>query len=442
MRNWLQANNTFITMTRVHEVSVTIDETKKTYTADFQTSESFARAWQSVLKRAYKSAEVRCCCSGMGDKRLAVKYFAGSDQFSLARFGRTAEQHAANCQYSSEDGGDGTENGSTTGVIKVQRDGSVKIRLEIGLHVRDPKAPDQVSTPAASRAASTTQAAMRLGGLLGYLWEEATLNQWRPYWAGKRNVMSVFRRIHTSAEAVVAGDLKLADQLLLPAMRSEDMEAKRNVSRVRAAIDNRRRLLVIAQLATYSPERAQRMSIALQIAGFHGIPRIFLAGGQWQRLCKRHQSAVSGWESGQATVVIAQIEVKEKEGRQSATLLDASLLGVSPQWIPVESSYERLIADRLVDEGRAFYKPLRYDPEGNAVHPDFVLLDCERGEVPMEVFGRTDDAYVARKSEKEIYYNSRYGLAGWWRWDATVSGAQQNIPAFPPISRKTADPKN
>ena len=86
------------------------------------------------------------------------------------------------------------------------------------------------------------------------------------------------------------------------------------------------------------------------------------------------------------------------------SIVGLALMQVSTSWIPVESSYELVIADKLVAEERAFLKPLRYDAGQAAVHPDFILLDTE-GEAPMEVFGRSDEAYVNRRQEKVEYFN-------------------------------------
>jgi hypothetical protein len=89
-------------------------------------------------------------------------------------------------------------------------------------------------------------------------------------------------------------------------------------------------------------------------------------------------------------VVIAQTEVRERDGRQSVNVIDAALMAVTQQWIPTESSHERLIANKLVNEGRSFNKPLRYNHGEDEVFSDFVLTDCASGRVPMEVFGRDD----------------------------------------------------
>lgn len=54
---------------------------------------------------------------------------------------------------------------------------------------------------------------------------------------------------------------------------------------------------------------------------------------------------------------------------------------------PVESHHEREIGNRFLSTGRAFYKPIRYNLDESEVPPDFVLLDCERSDVRIEVFG-------------------------------------------------------
>jgi hypothetical protein len=90
-------------MTDVRPVKVDVDSQVESYTASFQTDERFARSWQAVLKKAYKFTQVTCECRGKGAKQLAVKCFAGSDSFSLARFGNSAGEHTADCRFSSDD---------------------------------------------------------------------------------------------------------------------------------------------------------------------------------------------------------------------------------------------------------------------------------------------------------------------------------------------------
>lgn len=420
-------------MSDIHPVVITTNGQAKRYSVEFQSSPEFARSWQKVLKDAYRLAEVCCQCRGVGPKRLAVKYYGSSDSFDLAKFGLSGYEHAADCMYYSAGDEANGPSGSGAGVLDVQADGSVRIRLEIGMTVR---AGDRVTTnPPAdgpARPASNRQSAIKLAGLLHYLWDAATLNQWRPYWTGKRNARQVFWRLDQAADDVHAGELKLSDHLLLPASTADGSEAERNRARVLASLAAKRRMLIIAPLASYTEEREARMAKDLAIAGFHGIPRAFMRPGQWETLNKRYRSAVAGWKAGQTTIVIAQVEVRERDGRQSANVVDAAVMAVSQHWIPTESSHERIVAEKLVEEGRAFSKPLRYNQASEVVFPDFVLIDCASGDVPLEVFGRSDEEYLKRKAEKTAYYDRKYGERGWWRWDATRDNA---VPPFPPKAR-------
>jgi hypothetical protein len=426
-------------MSDTQSVFITANRQTKRYSVEFQTLPEFERSWQKVLKEAYGHADARCGCRGVGPKRLAIKRYEFSDSYALAKFALSGHEHAADCEYHSVGDGAAGPGGNGAGVLDVQADGTVRIRLEIGMTVRDaitPAAPAPADN--LNRRTSNQQSAIKLAGLLHYLWDAATLNQWRPYWTGKRNSRQVFWRLNQAADDVQAGNVKLSDYLLLPAPAADGPEAARNRERVMSALLAKRRMLIIAPLASYSVEREARMATEMTISGFHGIPKPFVRSGQWELLNKRYRAAVAGWKAGQITVVIAQVELKERNGRQSATVIDAALMAVSQHWIPTESSHERLIAEKLVEEGRAFHKPLLYNQEVEAIFPDFVLTDCVRGEIPMEVFGRSDESYLERKNEKSAYYDRKYGAGGWWSWDA----AQGNtIPPFPPLRRGPAGAK-
>ncbi|GCD60234.1 hypothetical protein [Acetobacter pasteurianus] len=49
----------------------------------------------------------------------------------------------------------------------------------------------------------------------------------------------------------------------------------------------------------------------------------------------------------------------------------------------------------------------------------------------MEVFGRTDEKYLARKAEKESYYVRVFGSDNWWLWNAADGDP---IPSLPDLA--------
>jgi hypothetical protein len=191
-------------------------------------------------------------------------------------------------------------------------------------------------------------------------------------------------------------------------------------------MNRRRRLVVIAPLAQYKPgmEEAPR----LPIMGFHGIPHLSLSKEHWEVLQHRFLSEINGWISGDSVIAIAQTDVPTpSSGSMQAQIVDLALMLVTPQWIPVDSGYEAAVVAALVDAERRFEKPLRFDASEDVVFPDFWLRD--RSDVlPMEVWGLTDPEYQARKGQKTLYYDEKYGPGKWWQWDAVSGGA---IPPFP-----------
>lgn len=418
-------------MIDVHPVTISLNEKCQTYSSTFQTSEQFQAGWQSVLKTAYGRAELSCGCKGRGAKRLAVKYYEGSDSFSLARFSLTGGQHAQDCQYYSASPSQSGQCGDASGVIDQRFDGSVKIRLEIAVLERgEIAAPAGPSKKPSDRAPSTKQSSIKLLGLLHYLWEEAGLNQWKPGFAGKRRASLCYWWVNNAADNVWAGQVKLVDLLLLPAFGAETREADRNRSRAATALQAKHRMLLIAPLAAFTQERFEAMSRQLTISGFHGVPRTFMQAGLWDSTVRRFSNAVAAWRTGHATVAIAQVELKQGSKGVYASAIDMALMSVTAEFVPVDSSYERMVAGKLVEQGRSFLKPMRYDAAADQVLPDFILTDTPR-EMPLEVFGRDDTGYLRRKEEKVAYYDRLYGKDGWWSWDASTNSSAASLPPFP-----------
>ena len=419
-------------MNEVHPVSITLNDRTRSYTAAFQTDPQFDTGWQSVLKSAYGRGELHCCCRGVGPKRLAVKHYEGSGQFALARFSLTGGQHAQDCQYYSANLAHAGEGGYAEGVLDQRPDGSVKIRLAVSMLERDGVAPmGSAGETSRLRNPSAKQSSMKLLGLLHYLWGEAGLNQWKPGFAGKRRSSLAYWWINNAADNVWAGDVKLAELLLVPAFGAETREAQRNRTRAASALQNRNRMLIIAPLAAFSQEQSVAMAIQLKIGGFHGMPCSFMQPGLWESTTKRFPSALAGWRNGFGTVAIAQVELKTRSKGVVASVIDLALMGVTADFVPVDSSLERIVADLLVKQGRSFTKPLRYDAGAEQVLPDFILTDTAK-EVPLEVFGRDDADYLKRKVEKAAYYDEQYGPGGWWSWDASGNSSHSDFPPFPP----------
>ena len=95
------------------------------------------------------------------------------------------------------------------------------------------------------------------------------------------------------------------------------------------------------------------------------------------------------------------------------------------------STTRQSLADLLCAGERSFTKPLRYDADNEVVFPDFILTDTPR-DTPMEVFGRSDEAYSAPKEAKVAYYANKFGQGNWWCWDAASDPLGEKMPPIPP----------
>lgn len=419
-------------MGRAYEVTVLGKSGKGIiYSAEFQGT----KEWKAILLAARGSrAEVHCGCPGSGTKRLAIRHYSESDTCSLARFPLSHGQHAVDCRFYAADPATSGRSSYVPGVVQALPDGKLKVRLGIGLDKQKPvaRAPDDGEDfvhPESQERRPASQRAMSLLGLLHLLWSEADLNIWRPGMAGKRNIERIHWWLNKAAEGIIAGRKKL-DAVLLAGTSLDGQSADRNQKRAEDALASHARLLVIAPLATYGAEKEPGFRRRLLINGFKGIPHLEMVENLWGATERSFAIALSAWRQGARVMAIAQIEVDKPKGKIQALVLDLALMQVTANWIPVESSYECLIADRLTAEERAFDKPLRYDAGASDVFPDFILLDTEKP-APMEVFGRNDEAYDARKAEKTEYYRKHFGLTGWWAWNAVADQGHQSIPPFP-----------
>jgi len=106
-------------------------------------------------------------------------------------------------------------------------------------------------------------------------------------------------------------------------------------------------------------------------------------------------------------------------------LKDYGLCMFSRDWIPVASLLEALVAEKLVNEGRRFRKPMRRKNSTDVLH-DFILEDV-RPEWPMEVIGMTGHPEYDAAQEKKAAKCKRDGIEFWaWRPKET-----DVIPDFP-----------
>lgn len=390
---------------------------------------------QNRLHEAYGvDGYALCQCNTQhGGLRLAIKYI--NHKYHLAKYAHTGSEHADNCSFYSRRNKDGGQQGYSEGVIKEKPNGRLQIKLAYSLQSKDTSPSDihDVLPVAPAQRSMQGQPNMSILGVLHLLWESAGLNLWHPGMEGKRTTGLVSYRLNEQANTIDAGRTCLSDVLLLPAERPKATTALTNEARTLQAIQQKNRMVAIAELGAYTEERASNPG-KLWVKDYHGMPHLNINTAMWLKSLKRFPAAAAGWKAGQRVMAIALTNVPflSKSNITGANILQLGLMLVSDRYIPLDSSYEHHLESRLHAEERHFIKPLRYDAALDEFLPDFCLIDvpgCPH--LPMEVFGMATPEYVDHRKVKTTWYNNRFGPMGWWFWDAAADPLGENMQRFP-----------
>lgn len=82
-------------------------------------------------------------------------------------------------------------------------------------------------------------------------------------------------------------------------------------------------------------------------------------------------------------------------------------------YVPFHSMAEAILAKRLIEHGRYFYKPLPYDAEPGQ-YPNFLLSDMGEASMPLEICDAGGTAAATRNARFAQYLEEG---TDYWRWD-------------------------
>ena len=394
--------------------------------------------FQALLKEFHgHRPRPKCGCMYSGRPLELVIRRLRNGRFILARLPNEGASHREACEFHSADVDHSGRAGYVTGVIKETADGGYTVRLNLGLAIDDSSPAPAPEASRCGRPGAARQRAMTPLGLLHSLWEEAQLNRWHPGFEGRRSSGLVAWRLSTAADQFRVGRSELSD--FFTAIAPDRRAGAARLADLTREFEGRRRLIVVGAVAAITSGKYDRYDIRLSAASTVAL-YISALPGQIDTLMAKHPYAARLLAAPPDTraervmglfIVEARMAVSKGKPIVRAALQAGGLLEVSAEFIPVASDLERQVADKLVADGRAFMKPLRYDAEVDLVLPDFVLIDMGVASGwPMEVFGLDNADYRARRAEKETYYRDAYGMTRWWQWVA-AGPDRTEMPALP-----------
>lgn len=365
----------------------------------------------------------RCLCRPGGVEMYVAWSSAG---YLLKRMPNTGCQHAADCpSYEPADvtSGLGAVAGSAISEDAVTGETALKLGFAMS------KLPGRSTVPGSGQAgssAATSGVRLSLRGLLHYLWHEAGLTRWHPGFAGKRTWSIVRRHLLQAAEGKVAQGRALGQSLYVPEAFSPEQRDAINARRTaqwRGAVQARGRAqqlqLLIGEVKEIVPARYGHKSIIK-----HLPDQAFAIDEQlYRRIGRRFEAELSLWGANDRVRMVAVATFGVSEAGVPA-IVEVSLMPVTPQWLPVESSFELDLVEKLVGEQRSFVKGLRYNLGADVLLANATLTDMGVSAVPLFIVPMRSEEISIESMLDDV---SQGAAAPAWSWDPRVEA----LPALP-----------
>lgn len=266
---------------------------------------------------------------------------------------------------------------------------------------------------------------LSLGGLTQLLWERAGLNRWYPAMRGKRNWALVHRLVQRAVANIDAKGACGLDWAYVPEPFSSDrkdeilLARKSALRRLASPRDDAqyRMMVLIAPLKDVSATTAGTRKIVLK--HMPDVP-LLMEEEAWKRFARSFQGQIEARDiDADLHLMLAALAFERRESIYQIERASALLL--TEDWIPVFSYAEALFCRQLVQQQRAFIKPLPYELKRPQSIPNFLLLDAGDEPITLDLVP-PDDADKARCARERAE-------AGGWCWHTA-----EPMPALPPAT--------
>ena len=411
-----------VTIEGIHGISD--NEVRYYYPSQVDPATTVGKKRLERIKNA--DALVVCCCT-IGEPAMHVK--CRSTRYYLARNPNTGQLHHPLCPHYAEPHAISGRQGYTESAIK-QVDDMLVITPEFSLRLSNAVASTLHQTHASGP--SKRRNTVTLLGVLNLLVEQAGFNRWTPKMRGKRKYSTfAYHMAKTLLQMRFSRDKSMQQALVVVSPFQSLRDAVSTVCTAGGKTP-KRRCVVIGRIKQVIKANvlSGKQTYALQHICDNDAVRFYLSEALWH-LCQRSYITATptsdNWKPDTTQYYIA-ISIVSMNRAGSFTIEQCAVMPTTRDFIPYDSSLERQVAEALVEQGRAFSKPLRYD-SNDKTFPDFMLHDAGNIPIPMEVYGiQNNAAYTKRKHEKNLYYKNHY--PNFWSWDVAM---MRTMPVFPRI---------
>ncbi|WP_459203461.1 DUF1173 domain-containing protein (plasmid) [Ralstonia pseudosolanacearum] len=265
---------------------------------------------------------------------------------------------------------------------------------------------------------------LTLRGTLHYLWEQAGFNRWAPTMSGKRSWYVIRKYLLQAAEDKTAKGASLADILYIPETFNADKKAeitqRRMAHMMRIAAPERgtrRLMLAIGEVKEVAQSRYGHKIVLKHLPDCH----FMMNDDIHKRLLKRFEVELGLWDALEGTHLMM-IGTFGIGPTGVASLEEAALMCVTENWIPFESTFDKMVLDALTQQNRRFMKGMRYNLPSTRPLACAVTSDTEPPTAMYVIPPGASDEYAA--AVDELIADSKLPS---WVWSA--GGAA--MPALP-----------
>lgn len=378
---------------------------------------------QASLARA-RSAGVRprCMCTTVGVEMYTAKV---GGRYLVKRMPGSGAEHAASCESYEpppELSGLGQVQGSA--ITEDADEGVTTLRLGFSLSKTGGKAAPE-SSGGVSDSVATDGTKLTLRAMLHYLWEEAGFNRWTQAMAGKRSWPVIRKYLLAAAAGKNTKGKGLAESLYVPEAFSLEHKAEITGRRMQqmmavasAGTGRRKLLLAVGEVKEFTPTRFGHKIMLKQVAD---CP-FMINEDLYKRMHKRFEVELSLWDAfeGSHLIVIGTFAV----GRTGvASFEELSLMVVTENWVPFESTFDKMVLDSMTSSGRPFVKGLRYNLAPSVPLASVVATDTLPGPTALYIIAPdTEDELVEQVDEL-----AEDSALESWIWNAGIDA----MPALP-----------
>ena len=331
----------------------------------------------------------RCLCLHGGIEMYVARL---GDGFIVKRMPNTGNHHAPGCP-SYEPPPEFSGLGQVLGSAITENPGTGETTLKLDFSMLKLSGRSAMPTAAAeSDSVASTGTKLSLRGLLHYLWDQADLTRWQPGFAGKRTWSTVTKHLLQAAENKIARGDSLRSRLYIPEVFSVDQRDAINARRMAqwsqaiATPDKPQQLmLLIGEVKEIVPARYGFKTIVKHVPD----QAFALDELLYRRLGRRFESALALWGATDDVhmVIIATFSVG---AAGIPTIVELSLMPTMRHWLPVEDGFEKQLIERLVADGRAFVKGLRYNLSADEPLTTATLTDVGKSPVSLWIEHQRD----------------------------------------------------